>query len=305
MDLNTLYHRTVESWAARVNAVGADQWDAPTPCREWSVRDLVNHVVGEDLWTEPLMHGAEVAEVGDRFDGDLLGDDPIRVALEAAAGARDVVAQTLPSRGTVHLSYGEESMEEYVHQLAADHLVHGWDLAVATRGDPRLEPALVAEVGQWFAGREEMYRAGGAVGPRGEPSEDPQARLLAAFGRDAHWGPNHAVLARFNAAFGRGDVAAATACLTDDVVFDATGPAPDGTRHEGADAVREEWEKLFATTREPSFAEEDSFVAGDRATVRWRYGWRNPDGTEGHVRGVDVLRFRDGLISEKLSYVKG
>ena len=59
MDLNTLYHRTVECWADRVNAVTDDQWDAPTPCREWTVRDLVNHVVGEDRWTKPLVDGQD------------------------------------------------------------------------------------------------------------------------------------------------------------------------------------------------------------------------------------------------------
>jgi hypothetical protein len=57
-----------------------------------------------------------------------------------------------------------------------------------------------------------------------------------------------------------------------------------------------------------TFAEEESFVTGDRAVVRWRYGWgaRSENGSEeGHVRGVDVIRFHDGLVSEKLSYVKG
>jgi hypothetical protein len=52
-----------------------------------------------------------------------------------------------------------------------------------------------------------------------------------------------------------------------------------------------------------TFTEEESFVTGDRAVVRWRYGWGDPE--EGHVRGVDVIAFRDGLVSEKLSYVKG
>ena len=52
-----------------------------------------------------------------------------------------------------------------------------------------------------------------------------------------------------------------------------------------------------------SFTEEESFVSGDRAVVRWRYAWDGSD--PGHVRGVDVLRFRDGLVSEKFSYVKG
>ena len=52
-----------------------------------------------------------------------------------------------------------------------------------------------------------------------------------------------------------------------------------------------------------AFTEEESFVSGDRAVVRWRYAWGASD--PGHVRGVDVIRFRDGLVCEKLSYVKG
>jgi ketosteroid isomerase-like protein len=93
--------------------------------------------------------------------------------------------------------------------------------------------------------------------------------------------------------------------MTADCVFEATGPAPDGVRHEGRDAVREQWVQLFATGSDAQFTEEDAFHSGDRAVVRWRYDWTAADGEAGHVRGVDVLRFRDGKISEKLSYVKG
>lgn len=189
VDLNTLYHRAVETWAERVKGVRSEHWDSPTPCQEWTVRDLTNHVAGEDLWTTPLMQGSTIQEVGDRFDGDLLGEDPISSALAAAGEATRSVAETLPTDGTVHLSYGEESMAEYVHQLAADHLVHGWDLAVATGGDTSLDPALVAEVSAWFADREELYRQAGMIGPRTLVEGDPQADLLAAFGRDPAWRP--------------------------------------------------------------------------------------------------------------------
>ena len=65
------------------------------------------------------------------------------------------------------------------------------------------------------------------------------------------------------------------------------------------------WEKLFDETRDPKFTDEDAFLSGDRACVRWRFTWTNEDGSQGHVCGVDVIRFRDGLVSEKLSYVKG
>jgi uncharacterized protein (TIGR03086 family) len=301
--LHTLYHRSVESWAERVNAVGDDQWDDPTPCSEWSVRELVNHVVAEDLWTVPLMRGRTIGDVGDEFDGDLLGDDPATTALRAAADATSVVAETLPRGGKVHLSYGEEDMAEYISQLVADHLVHGWDLAAATAGDTRLDPHLVHEVQGWFATREELYRSAGVIGPPAARTGDPQNDLLAAFGRRAQWGVNDAALARFSAAFGAGDVDAIMALMTDDCVFESTSP-PDGERYEGAAAVRRVWEKLFAETRDARFEEEESFVSGDRGVLRWRFTWSGDDG-QGHVRGVDLLRLRSGRVAEKLSYVKG
>ena len=305
MDLNTLYHRTVECWADRVNAVADDQWDAPTPCTSWNVRDLVNHVVGEDRWTTPLVEGRTIAEVGDSLDGDLLGDAPVRSALDAAKEATTTVAEALPRGGTVHLSYGEEQVGEYVHQLAADHLVHAWDLAVATGAEPRLDPALVTEVAGWYAEREHLYRGAGMVAPRGVSHGGAQGDLLAAFGRDAEWGANHAGLARFSAAFGHGDVDAIMALSTDDCVFESTGPAPDGVRHEGAAAIRAVWDQVFGETGEPAFIEEESFVCGDRGVLRWRFEWQDADGGPGHVRGVDLLRLRDGKVCEKLSYVKG
>ncbi len=305
MDLNTLYHRTVECWADRVNAVRDDLWDDPTPCSEWTVRDLVDHVTGEDLWTVPLMQGSTIAEVGDRLDADLLGDDPVSAALDAAKEAVSVVAERLPRGEKVHLSFGDTDAAEYVRQLAADHLVHAWDLAAATTGETRLDPQLVAEVARWFAGQEELMRSAGVIGPRASGTGELQSDLLAAFGRDPDWGRNHAVLARFNAAFAARDVDRIMALMTEDCVFESTSPAPDGVRHEGAEAVRRAWETLFTATSEPVFAEEETFVCKDRAVVRWRFSWAEPGGAAGHVRGVDVIRFRDGKVSEKLSYVKG
>jgi uncharacterized protein (TIGR03086 family) len=305
MELNTLHRRAVDQWAARVAAVKDDQWSDPTPCAEWSVRDLVNHVVGEELWTAPLLRGKTLEEVGSQFDGDVLGADPLERARTASAEAAAVADEIVPGGGRVQLSYGEEDMGEYVRQLCADHLIHGWDLSAATGGDTSMDSELVAEVGAWFAEREALYRGAGAVGPRQSGAGGPASDLLAAFGRDSGWGPNHAVLTRFSAAFGSGDVDAIMARMTQDCVFESTGPAPDGQRHEGQKAVRAVWEQLFGGTVDPKFTDEETFVSGDRAMVRWRFTWTNGDGSEGHVRGVDVLRLRDGLVSEKLSYVKG
>jgi len=305
MELKALHRRAVEHWAARVAAVKDDQWGDPTPCAEWSVRDLVNHVVGEELWTAPLLRGKTIAEVGSQFEGDVLGDDALERARLASAESAAVVDEIVPGGGRVQLSYGEEDMGEYVRQLCADHLIHGWDLAAATGGDTSMDPELVAEVGAWFAEREALYRGGGAIGPRQSSAGGPASDLLAGFGRDSGWGPNHAALTRFSAAFGSGDVEAIMARMTQDCVFESTGPAPDGEHHEGQKAVRAVWEQLFGGTVDPKFTDEETFVSGDRALVRWRFTWTEGDGSEGHVRGVDVLRLRDGLVAEKLSYVKG
>lgn len=187
MDVATLHRRTVQSWEALVDGIPADGWNNATPCTGWTVRDLVNHVVGEELWAVPLMDGKTIAEVGGRFDGDVLGESPADTCHAAAADAMRSVDEALPRGGKVHLSYGDEDAEEYARQLAADHLVHGWDLAVATGGDARLDPELVAAVAEWFSEREDLYRAGGAIGPHVDRSGDPQTELLASFGRDARW----------------------------------------------------------------------------------------------------------------------
>jgi len=187
MDLTTLHRRTVEAWQQRLDAVGPEQWGCPTPCTESDVRALVNHVVGEERWTQPLLRGMTIAEVGDRFDGDLLGDDPQRVCRDASAEAAAAVDELLAGGGQVHLSYGDEDAGEYVCQLSADHLIHGWDLAVATGQDATLDPDLVAELASWFAEREELYRSAGVTGPRVAGGGDPQSDLLAAFGRSPDW----------------------------------------------------------------------------------------------------------------------
>jgi uncharacterized protein (TIGR03086 family) len=186
VDTATLHHRAVDFWESQISGIGEDQWTAATPCTDWTVRDLVNHVVSEELWTVPLAHGSTIAEVGDRFAGDVLGSDPVATCHHAAAEAAAAGDEIAPD-AKVHLSYGDEDAAEYLHQLAADHLVHGWDLAVSIGGNTHLDPELVQEVGTWFAGREDAYRASGAIGPHLDATGDPQTDLLAAFGRDARW----------------------------------------------------------------------------------------------------------------------
>lgn len=188
MDLNALYRRSVTGWATAVSNATGD-WSAPTPCIDWNVRELVNHVVGEDRWTKPLVDRGTIAEVGNSLDGDLLGDDPHAAAQAAADEAVAAVADQLPRGGEVHLSYGDEAIEEYIRQLIADHLIHEWDLAAATGQNRTLDPEVVTAVSTWYREREEMYRSGGMVAARPVDATggDAQSDLLIAFGRDPNW----------------------------------------------------------------------------------------------------------------------
>src|SRR5262245_46329534 len=70
-----------------VGEIRDDHWSLPTPCEGWDVRALVAHVVSEARWTSPLLAGLTIEQVGDQFDGDLLGDDPAGSAQEALAEA--------------------------------------------------------------------------------------------------------------------------------------------------------------------------------------------------------------------------
>jgi uncharacterized protein (TIGR03086 family) len=186
-DVSKLHRRAAKAFGAHVHAIRDDQWELPTPCSEWNVRQLVNHLVYENRWTAPIFAGRTIAEVGDRFEGDLLGDDPRAAWDDAAKEAVDAVQEQGAMERTVHLSFGDVPGSEYAMQLFADHLIHGWDLARAIGADERLDTGMVDACARWFVANEAGYRSSGAVGPRPDlPHDaDPQTRLLAAFGRTA------------------------------------------------------------------------------------------------------------------------
>lgn len=170
----------------RLRAVADDQWDAPTPCTEWSVRDLVNHVTGEQLWIPPLVsEGRTVEEMGDAFSGDVLGEDPVAAWERASAAAHAAFAAPGALDRTVKLSYGPALGRAYCSELTADCVVHTWDLSRAIGADDRLPDGLVE-----FSIKEVMPYADGlaASGMYAAPLEVPaganaQTRLLALLGR--------------------------------------------------------------------------------------------------------------------------
>jgi uncharacterized protein (TIGR03086 family) len=260
------------------------------------------HLISEARWTPPLLAGLTVAEVGSGLDTPL-EPDPVAAwttAQQAALGAAD---GPRIEQSTVHVSAGDIPAQEYLRQLTADYLIHRWDLTVTLGHDDALDPELVAAVHGWFRSQAEAYRGAGMVSaPVPVTSDDPQTRLLAEFGRSRVAEATRTTIARFGAAFDRGDVDAVMAAMTTDCVFESTAP-PDGQRHEGQEAVQQAWTDFFTASRGAQFETEELIVSDDRAIARWRYTWA--PGSNGHVRGIDLFRVRDGLVAEKLSYVKG
>ena len=186
-ELSALFQRAAEGFGRHVHAILEHQWHDPTPCDEWDVRVLVNHVTVEQLWVPPLAQGSTVADVGGRFDGDQLGDDPVARwdevvrASVAAFGAPGALA------GTVMLSAGERPTTEYCWEMTTDALIHSWDLARGIGADERLDAELAEVIYErTLPIADHLQETGLFAPPVPVPDDAPlQTRLLAIFGRRA------------------------------------------------------------------------------------------------------------------------
>jgi hypothetical protein len=95
------------------------------------------------------------------------------------------------------------------------------------------------------------------------------------------------------------------ALMHPDCIFENTSPPPDGTRFVGQAQVRAFWLDFFANSSQATIEIEEIDAWADRCAMRWVYRWQNSAGESGHIRGVDLYTVTDGLLREKLSYVKG
>ncbi|HEY3786158.1 MAG TPA: nuclear transport factor 2 family protein [Steroidobacteraceae bacterium] len=109
------------------------------------------------------------------------------------------------------------------------------------------------------------------------------------------------VMHRFHDAFDRHDSAAFIELVADDCIIENTTPAPNGSLHVGKEACLAVWQGL-AAARDTSFSREEEWFVGERAIVRWRYKWGADESQS--VRGVNLMRVRNGRVAEAMGYVK-
>ena len=179
--------RSVAEFRHRLEAVAPDRWNLATPCADWTVRELVHHVIGGNRLACLLLAGAtsEDATAAVR-SGDLQGDARAHFRTSVDRQAHAFAADGALERVLDHPA-GRVTGREYADYRAADILVHAWDLARAVGVDDELDPAVVhialTTYVPWVARAttDELFgeRASGSL-PEGASE---QLRLLDALGR--------------------------------------------------------------------------------------------------------------------------
>lgn len=181
MSVADRFRAMAADFSARVEAVPSDRWESPSPCEDWTARDVVRHMVGN----VEFFFGAIGRE---RPPAPSVDNDPVG----AWTVARDAMQAALDDPAVAGTEYdgffGRTTLEASVDQfMCVDLLVHAWDLARATGGDERLDTGEVHRVFEALQPLDEVLRAPNAFGPKVEPpaGADEQARLLAFLGRNA------------------------------------------------------------------------------------------------------------------------
>jgi uncharacterized protein (TIGR03086 family) len=165
--------------------VPPQRWSVPTPCTDWTARDLVEHVIGfhEFLLLRPLgVHAHRPRE-----------DPAARWAATADALFATLAADGVLDRATELPGGGQSTPRQMVGALTTDVLVHTWDLARATDGEPALDEELSADAYAAARGAN-IGRDSGMVGPEVpvDDDADPATKLIALYGRDPSWTPRRA-----------------------------------------------------------------------------------------------------------------
>ncbi|WP_432968450.1 TIGR03086 family metal-binding protein [Dactylosporangium sp. CA-233914] len=169
-----------------VATVTADRFDDPTPCADWNVRTLLNHLVYENLMWTSLAEGNPRAD----FNADHLGDDHVAAFRASAQAALTAFGRP----GMLVQQYGPAPGWRLVEQVLIEMLVHGWDLAKATGRPSDLAPSVAATI---LATVHEMYaglpRTPGGSFAEAKPVPEPASaadHVAAYLGRDVSWAPS-------------------------------------------------------------------------------------------------------------------
>jgi uncharacterized protein (TIGR03086 family) len=184
-NLPDLHDEALEVTRRFVAGIRDDQWSGPTPCEGWDVRELVNHIVSGNFWAGELARGKTIEEVGDRLDGDLLGDDAVGAYDASARAASEAFRAPGAMEAPCAVSYGPVPGEVYAGHRFIDVLIHGWDVAKATGQDTTLPADLAEACWTIIEPQKDLLLGSGMFGSdhSAPPGADRQTALLMLLGR--------------------------------------------------------------------------------------------------------------------------
>jgi uncharacterized protein (TIGR03086 family) len=187
------YKLASSEFRARLAAVRADQWAWPTPCTDWDVRLLVNHMTRGNLNFVGLLNGATGADFLRLRGTDALGADPLAAYTRSVRECAEAFARPGVLQQVVDYPLGRVPGAQALAIRTTDTTIHTWDLARAVGTDDTLDPTLVTWIDD---GMEDIYAglvetpvaaetthrffAAPATGPAGASRQD---RLLRRMGR--------------------------------------------------------------------------------------------------------------------------
>ena len=187
-----LYQKTTSRVKEVVAEVRQEQLQDATPCTEWNVGSLLRHLIGGQEFTAGLLKGSPPAGLtyGAAATANPIDADIGKLS-QAYLGGLDAVVQAAQDPAsltrTIQTPAGEMTGAEFIVAATMDQLLHGWDLAKATRQDAALDPGLVEMVYNFFvpAGVFDRAREAGVIGPKVSVPEDAdlQSKLLGEAGR--------------------------------------------------------------------------------------------------------------------------
>lgn len=179
--------RALDATAPLIAGVGSDQWSNPTPCPEWNVRTLVNHLVSGNRMFAGILRGEPLERLRQLRESDQLGDDPAGAYREAGADLQAAFSQPHVMERIFQAPVGSVPGVVLLHLRITELLVHGWDLARATGQPARLPEDLAEEELSFAQGQQapDVPRTGHPFGPVQPVAADAPAidRLAAYLGR--------------------------------------------------------------------------------------------------------------------------
>jgi len=171
--------------------VRPDQLDKPTPCPDWDVRTLVNHLVFWSAFRSELAARKQTAPADDPVteQTDFTRGDWAETFASQLDKAVTAWGEPGATEGETGLAGGSMPARLIGSMMLGELVVHGWDLARATGQEIDADPAVVASVLDMATEMGPMGRKMGAFGDEVSVPESapPLDRLLGASGRNPGW----------------------------------------------------------------------------------------------------------------------